>query len=272
MGHGGTETVAKRTGDILIEDAGNLRFQGGDVSVAPTWTSYAQLGHGSSLRSGARSGNISIDSTGAIQLKADNAYGSVTSKAQIGHDGQRGGGERSGTILVKTSGSLLLEGANTARGLAMIGHGGLSPQSRAPTDGNRFAATTRGKPGATGEYSPRPNWRPALRSGRVGRKIPAGGLFRLRRGEQPGTVVRGAAVHGTGGRRGRRAIRSGAVGERPGRLRAPADANEFVGRRPEPRPCVGCGRFLIAGKTRRIPRIFTPFNTPCGLNDVMDRL
>ncbi|WP_354009790.1 filamentous hemagglutinin N-terminal domain-containing protein [Endozoicomonas lisbonensis] len=106
------------SGDITIEESGNLEFTGGGGRFA-----YAQLGHGGSELSGNFSGNISLNDVGNVSIVGGNGNNSY---AQIGHgavhdsvnrfkdpakefehDDDKAYGLRQGNIIINSRGEIL---------------------------------------------------------------------------------------------------------------------------------------------------------------------
>jgi hypothetical protein len=118
IGHGGFGSGGSYSGDI--------RGYGGslELTAGSAGQTYALLGHGGISATGVKTGNIALETIGAIGLTGS-AAGSQAF-AQIGHGGILSTGNVTGDIALTSGGSLLLQGGANAGTYALVGHGGFA--------------------------------------------------------------------------------------------------------------------------------------------------
>ncbi|MFT5466214.1 MAG: filamentous hemagglutinin family protein, partial [Verrucomicrobiales bacterium] len=122
LGHGGiSEDTGANSGDILIENVGDIAFTGGGT-VGVNANAYAQLGHGGLVADGAHSGAVTIRDSGALTFTAGVGQFSY---AQLGHGGySEDSGDNSGDILIENLGNITFAGGGDSISYAQLGHGG----------------------------------------------------------------------------------------------------------------------------------------------------
>lgn len=125
IGHGGARTDGNAnvgdvsaTGDVSIQRAANVRVIGGSNTDA-----FAQIGHAGERAIATFGGNVSVNSSGLVQVSGGTG-GTGGTYGQIGHGGRLHNGAKSGTITVTAVGPLSLLGGSVAGAAAQIGHGG----------------------------------------------------------------------------------------------------------------------------------------------------
>lgn len=125
IGHGGARTDGNAnvgdvsaTGDVSIQRAANVRVIGGSNT-----DSFAQIGHAGERAIATFGGNVSVNSSGLVQVSGGTG-GTGGTYGQIGHGGRLHNGVKSGSITVTAAGPLSLLGGTVTGAGAQIGHGG----------------------------------------------------------------------------------------------------------------------------------------------------
>ncbi len=133
IGHGGTRTNATLGGAMTINAGGTVTVKAGISTGADQ---FSQIGHGGYLAMGAKSGNVSVTSTGGDV----DVLGGTSSRsyALVGHGGFNADGAISSSDVSVTSdtGDITVRGGSAADAFAIVGHGGRN------TDGTKSGNVT----------------------------------------------------------------------------------------------------------------------------------